>query len=59
MIENDRITQRRFIVYGGAATGLVALAACTPGWSEPSHSPAPPVNHRASSDDSLVASSIG
>jgi peptide/nickel transport system substrate-binding protein len=40
MNENDRITRRKFIVYGGAAAGLVALAACTPGSSEPSPTPA-------------------
>jgi peptide/nickel transport system substrate-binding protein len=35
----ERITRRKFLVYGGAATGLVALAACTPGKSGPSTSP--------------------
>jgi peptide/nickel transport system substrate-binding protein len=31
----ERITRRQFLVYGGAAAGLLALAACTPGSSKP------------------------
>jgi peptide/nickel transport system substrate-binding protein len=37
----ERITRRQFLVYGGAAAGMVTLAACTPGSpSGPSPTPA-------------------
>jgi peptide/nickel transport system substrate-binding protein len=37
---SERLTRRQFLVYGGATAGLVVLAACTPGSSGPSPTPA-------------------
>jgi peptide/nickel transport system substrate-binding protein len=39
MSENERMTRRQFLVYGGAAVSLVTLAACTPGSSRSTPTP--------------------